>query len=236
MTSSASCLVEGNEIGTNASGTAVPNYNGIDVGVSGGTIGGTTTGDANVIAGNSNYGVNIGTSCLVVGNEIGTNAAGTAVPNKIGIYVGGSGVTIGGTTAAAANVIAGNSEYGVYIDAPCLVEGNEIGTNASGTAVPNIDGIYCCRLGRDDRRDDGRRRQCHRRERGQRLLTSTRPAWWRGTRSGRMRPAFAVPNGEGIVVEGSGGTIGGTTTGDANVIAGNTGYGVAHLRALPGRG
>ena len=87
--------------------------------------------------------------------------------------------TIGGTTAAAANVIAGNSKYGVDIGASCLVEGNEIGTNASGSAVPNLDGIF---------------------------------------------------------VVGSGGTIGGTTTAAANVISGNSNYGVDIERILPGRG
>ncbi len=46
----------------------------------------------------------------------------------------------------------------------------------------------------------------------------------------------AVSNRTGIFVGGSGATIGATTTGDANIISGNTNYGVVVRRALPGRG
>ncbi len=48
------------------------------------TIGGTTTGAANVISGNADYGISALESCLIEGNKIGTNAAGTAaVPNTL---------------------------------------------------------------------------------------------------------------------------------------------------------
>ncbi len=77
------------------------------------------------------------TNDSVIGCYIGTNAAGTAaVANDTGIYVGGSGATIGGTATGAGNVISGNASHGVLIDASsCLVVGNEIGTNAAGTAA-----------------------------------------------------------------------------------------------------
>ena len=221
----APCLMEGNEIGTNAAGSAVPNGDGINVGGSGGTIGGTTTGDANVISGNSGYGVKIDASCLVVGNDIGTNASGTAVPNEFGIGVFGSGGTIGGTTTAAANVIAGNSEFGVLIDAACLVEGNDDRDECVRLRRTERRRHLCWPLGRDDRRDDDRRRQCHRRELGLRRLHQ-RACLFEGNEIGTNASGTAVPNLYGIGVGGSGGTIGGTTTGDANVISGNTVYGV----------
>ncbi len=131
-------------IGTNAAGTAaVDNGTGIYVGGSGATIGGATTGDANVISGN-NYGVDIdASSCLVVSNKIGTNADGAAtVENGYGIYVDGSGATIGGSTAGAGNIICGSLNDGIYIGASsCLVVGNDIG-NAAGNAMANLYGIY----------------------------------------------------------------------------------------------
>ncbi len=129
----------GNDIGTNAAGTAaVANGQyGIDVAVSGATIGGTTTGAGNIISGNSDDGVDIDASCLVEGNDIGTNAAGTAaVANgQDGIYVDFPGATIGGTTTGAGNLIFGNTSCGVYIGASCLVQGNTIFDNLVGVSV-----------------------------------------------------------------------------------------------------
>ncbi len=147
-----SCLVEGNDIGTNGTGTLT--VGGIDVVASGATIGGTAAGAGNVISGNDTSGVVIaGSSCLVEGNEIGTNAAGTAAVANAdsGIYVIASGATIGGTAAGAGNVISGNSYGGLAIDASCLVEGNKIGTNAAGTAAlaNNNYGIYIDGYGSD---------------------------------------------------------------------------------------
>ena len=159
-------------IGTNAAGTtAVANGSGIYIGGSGATVGGTATGAGNVISGNSNDGVTLDASGLVEGNQIGTNAAGSAgVANGTGIYVAGPGDTIGGPAAGAGNVVSGNTDYGLTIDAPCLVEGNEIGTNAAGTA--------------------------------------------------------AVANGSGIYDAGAGATIGGTTTGAGNSISDNSQDGI----------
>ncbi len=131
----APCLVEGNLIGTDPAGTvAVANYDGIHVEASGATIGGTSTGAANIVSGNTETGVYINASCLVEGNLIGTNAAGTAaVANGDGISAA-KGATIGGTSIGAANIISGNT-FGVEIGGSCLVEGNLIGTNAAGTAA-----------------------------------------------------------------------------------------------------
>jgi parallel beta-helix repeat protein len=147
--SGSSCLVEGNLIGTNAAGTsAVGNIAGVQVRISGqeATIGGTTARAGNVISGNNQAGIYIfGSSCLVEGNLVGTNSAGAgAVGNgaaeDAGIAVEGSsqGTTIGGTTAGAANVISGNINGGLALGRACVVEGNRIGTDSTGTEpVPN---------------------------------------------------------------------------------------------------
>ena len=143
-------LVAGNYIGTDISGTVglgnglIPGYAGLYITAGGNTIGGTIAGAGNVISDNGTYGIRIQNSTasgnLVAGNEIGTNAAGTAaLPNAIyGIFIDlAIDNTIGGTVAAAANVISGNRNDGINIDDGTgnLVEGNEIGTTAAGTAA-----------------------------------------------------------------------------------------------------
>ncbi|HZQ66186.1 MAG TPA: hypothetical protein VFA66_13275 [Gaiellaceae bacterium] len=144
-------VIEGNYIGTDASGaTAVPiSVYGIDVlGGVGNTIGGTTAAARNVVASSGLFGIRIdgtgglgsgGVSNVVQGNYVGTNAAGTgALPNAVGIELdGASKNTIGGKTAGAANVISGNTNDGIsFADASSdnTVAGNRIGTNAAGSA------------------------------------------------------------------------------------------------------
>src|SRR6202043_778681 len=101
--------------------------------------------ERNIISGNG-FGVEVdqtgaggSAGTVVAGNFVGTDATGTfAVPNTYGIGLAGgaSSITIGGTTAAARNIISGNKVYGVRISDSGtnanVVEGNLIGTNASG--------------------------------------------------------------------------------------------------------
>ncbi len=150
-------LIEGNQIGVNAAGTAaLPNLGiGIDIfgGATSNTVGGSTTAAANVVSGNQGNGengINItgpGTSGNVIeGNHVGVDAAGT-----IAIANSGSGIvitsssdnTIGGTTSAAGNVISGNQGIGVFLYGSGtnsnLLTGNRIGTDVSGTiALGNV--------------------------------------------------------------------------------------------------
>ncbi len=134
-------LVERNRIGTSSMGsTALPNGTGIllDSGAVSNTIGGTDTGDGNLISGNTDVGVRIlDSDNLVEGNRIGTDSTGAfALANLAGLSVGSSGNTIGGTAPGAGNLISGNSVDGIYIFAPDnLVEGNSMGTNAAGSAA-----------------------------------------------------------------------------------------------------
>jgi hypothetical protein len=137
-------VVEGNYIGTNASGTAaLGNVIGVSVE---GLIGGTAPGAGNLISGNQ-IGVNIGagnaSQTVVQGNLIGTDASGTSALGNTqeGIFLydvsgaNADSALIGGTTAAAGNVISGNSigiDAGVN-GAGVLIEGNYIGTDITGT-------------------------------------------------------------------------------------------------------
>jgi len=149
-------VVEGNLIGTDATGAAaLPNqFGGVEIATSAGDrIGGTTAAARNVISGNGHNGRGQGvlifgddTSGEVVeGNFIGTDAAGTAaVPNlEFGVVlVGGTGNHVGGTDPGAGNVVSGNGGIGIgvtvgrgNVPAQNVVQGNLVGTDASGGAA-----------------------------------------------------------------------------------------------------
>ncbi|HEV3083012.1 MAG TPA: hypothetical protein VGY66_24720, partial [Gemmataceae bacterium] len=139
-------LVEGNYVGTDASGSVpVANFDGIALSGTGNTIGGAAAGAGNVISGNVRIGVAMGFAFndVVEGNLIGVNAQGTGrlTNGSFGILAAEcSGDTIGGTTAGAGNVIGGLSGDGIEIDdsgAPDgtnanVVEGNFLGTDPTG--------------------------------------------------------------------------------------------------------
>ncbi len=150
-------IVQGNFLGTDASGTtALGNVsNGIRItnGPIGTAVGGLLPGAGNIISGNLEVGLvfELGTSAnLVEGNFIGTDVTGsTSLGN------GGAGIviedapdnTIGGTTTGASNLISGNLDDGIFIAGASatnnLIQGNHIGTQANGVdALGNAgDGI-----------------------------------------------------------------------------------------------
>ena len=139
----ASCLVEGNEIGTTPSGSAaVPNrFDGVLCYAPGATIGGSTVGAANVISGNLGDGIDIDEPCLVEGNDVGADRTGAIpVPNQgIGVYLyAGSAVATTIGAAGAGNLIAFNVGPGVAT-APGTT-GSTIRFNAIfGNGGPGID-------------------------------------------------------------------------------------------------
>jgi CHRD domain/Calx-beta domain len=146
--------IQGNYIGTNATGTgALNNASGIFLGTSNNVIGGTTPAARNLIAGRD-AGILMqvdGTSGNVIqGNYFGTDVTGMASleTGNYGIHIVGSSSnnTIGGTSPEARNVLSGNG-WGLAIATSSgtptnnLVQGNYIGVAADGlTPLPNRDG------------------------------------------------------------------------------------------------
>ena len=153
-------LVQGNLIGTNASGTALlsnaasaPSQAGIFLfEATDDTIGGTTSASRNVIAGSTDgiyIGNNPGPSRTVIqGNLIGTDVSGSHLlgNTRAGITVWAKNNNlIGGPALGATNVISGNSMMGIQIRAGAsgnVIQDNYVGADISGTsAIPNLDGI-----------------------------------------------------------------------------------------------
>jgi uncharacterized repeat protein (TIGR01451 family) len=143
-------VVLGNFIGTDLAGdaaifTAGTSTRGVnEVGVfvndaPGNTIGGSTPAARNVIGGEA-AGVELlapgAFANFVAGNYIGIDATGTrAIGNTIGVLVDGASVNaIGGNSANLGNVISGNFQVGVRIDGSSEIQvaGNLIGLDASG--------------------------------------------------------------------------------------------------------
>lgn len=151
--------VLGNYIGLNAAGNAaLPVFQGIFVGSSNNTIGGTTPAARNVIVANGQGGIVIqpGGAFATSGNVVQGNYVGTDTSGNVGLAVADHGIVIfnssnnnliGGTTPGAGNVISG-SRFGFRIDgfsassgppSGNIVQGNFIGVGADGsTPVPNL--------------------------------------------------------------------------------------------------
>ncbi len=215
-------IVEGDYIGTDPAGDALGNDSGLSqaggvliVAASGNTIGGTASGDRNVISENVGDGLDIEYSGLTIlgghqlaggnltvaipmdnvveGNFIGTNPSGTAALPNTGAglsIIGGSDNTIGGAASGAGNVISGNGADGVDI---------------SGTAFTySHNPFQYALISADDNIVEGN-------------FIGTNPG---GT--------AALPNtGAGLsIVGGSNNTIGGAASGAGNVISGNGADGV----------
>ncbi len=124
-------VIEGNFIGTDASGTLARGNSGIAVELRnpnsfGNLIGGSQPGQGNVISaatgpGTGNHGIALFSTFFnqVQGNLIGTDVTGTNALGNLGcgIYVtnGASANLIGGTNGGAGNMIACNNQQGAWI-------------------------------------------------------------------------------------------------------------------------
>lgn len=149
--------IVGNLIGLNATGTAaIPNTGtGIfledqDLPFSGVprlgpiTLGGSSAGAGNVIAGHGNGVIARAVGTRFLGNFIGTDITGTvALPNIFGVEISTvngfeSTATVGGLGATEGNVIAGNSSDGVRLFlATATFLGNRIGVAANDAPLGN---------------------------------------------------------------------------------------------------
>lgn len=83
-----------------------------------------------------------GSQLQVYGNYIGTRIDGSALAGNgnsgCGVRAGFSSARIGGTQPWQRNLLSGNGGAGVYAIGPVVMEGNLVGTDASGTtAIPN---------------------------------------------------------------------------------------------------
>jgi len=247
-------LVQGNLIGTNAGGTAGVGNGGSGVFISGGatnnTIGGTAAGARNVISSNSNDGVEMRDANtngnFVQGNYLGTDITGALDLGNNGpgvlIMTGASNNTIGGTAAGAGNLISGNGNRGVFIQnvgtSGNLIQGNFIGTNASGNAgVGNTNGGIVISQGTTNNTVGGAAAGTRNLISGnigpgvliQGTVTSGNLVQgnYIGTNAAGTA-AIANQNGSGVEVFNgtTNNTIGGTAPGAGNVISGNGGHGV----------
>ena len=104
-------------------------------GTPGVTIGGTATGDGNIISANPTAGIGLDantTGALIEGNRIGTDISGmNPIGNGNGIQIDGGSFdnTIGGTAVGAGNTIAFSTGIGVDVDATAGT-GNAIRLNS----------------------------------------------------------------------------------------------------------
>ncbi len=237
--------VLGDMIGTDATGSnALPNGgNGVTIasGAASNTIGGTESGEGDLISGNTGDGVDVsgtGTSQNnVEGNRIGTNVSGTvALSNVIGVNVFSSATnnTIGGTEAGAGNLISGNSTDGVDVSGAGSsqndVEGNFIGTDASGTlALGNMNGVQVFNAASGNTiggTEAGAGNEIS--GNGGTGVAISGANTSQNNVEGNIIGVVALGNGVGVQVFGgaTGNTIGGTEAGAPNVISGNANDGV----------
>ena len=136
--SAANNSIRGNYIGTDAAGvTSAANQSAlyIENTATGTTVGGTTSGERNVISGNTQGIYSFGTGDVISANYIGVTENGNSalVNSSFNVQLAGTTQTLGGSTAGHRNVISG----GVFLPNSTggVVKGNYIGTNAAGTAA-----------------------------------------------------------------------------------------------------
>jgi hypothetical protein len=228
-------VVQGNYVGTNATGTAAVPCSlsagvcayavgpaGIEASGGGDFIGGTATGSGNLLSGittneSNGYGLwSDGGNDLIQGNKIGTSATGSgAIPNTAaGAYLDGGGDILGGTSAPAGNVIEHNAGWGVTTDVgPNYVEGNTIDANGSygvnSTAAEDMIGGPTASAGNEiGSNGDG-------------ILFTGGLSFAQNNLIGISRTAASIPNADGIDVQTSPGVVVAS-----NTIANNTGAGV----------
>jgi uncharacterized repeat protein (TIGR01451 family) len=246
-------IIEGNYIGTDATGSAaLGNLYGVTVqsGAVGTMIGGDQQGTGNLIASNNGDEIRLVDTMphsklqtVVWGNLIGTDKTGAVV-----LPHGGSGVTmletdnntVGGSGPGQRNVISTGSHAGVNIqgaDSGNIIQGNFIGTDVTGsTALGNYDGVLFAG-GASDNTVGGAAAGAGNIISGSTDIgvhievSGTTNIVVEGNFVGIDRTGkIALPNTNyGVLIERSAtnNTIGGIASGAGNLIAGNSGLGLA---------
>ena len=225
--------IVGNFVGTDPTGTMSVNSNGdmIRLNGSGNMIGGTAPADRNIVAGGG-FGLfaqSDASNTVIQGNYFGVDVSGNvALPSAVeGIAMNTSGNTIGGSAAGAGNVIAAGGFDNIVLrnGANNLVQGNLIGTNATGTAaLGGLNGIAGFSAGNAtivgnliSGVSNG-------------IFVSETTSGWaiRGNKIGTdINGTLAIPNGFGVVFNGgTTNSVGGTGAGEGNIIAFNGSDGI----------
>ncbi len=246
LVNSNSNQVKGNWIGVNATGMgAMPNgFSGVvaSSGASFNLIGGLSESDRNLISGNAGAGVAFyhasTVSNDVQGNYIGVDAMGTSsIPNAFGgvLIDAAQSNQVGGNVDGAGNVISGNSVAGVWLTSGAefnTVYQNLVGVDPNGGfAIPNPVGV---------RIDSGANNNFIGATYSRRNVISgnsisgiqisgvgTKLNTVRGNYIGIDAPgAASIPNGAGVILDGSSDSniIGDPLSG--NTVSGNSGPGV----------
>jgi parallel beta-helix repeat protein len=239
-TNTAGTTILGNYIGTAATGESALSTNspGICIfdGASGITIGGLN-GGRNVISGNMSQGIFLDgvSNVFVMGNYIGTAASGTNVVVNgfpgIEMVNGALNVVIGGTNFGSGNLISGNTGSGITVNgsSKIVIQGNYIGTDASGNKALGNDGPGILTFNNShDLLISGNLISGNLADGA--YLENTHQSVVQGNYIGiNANGSAALPNaysGINILNGASGMTIGGTTTVARNVISGNTYHGI----------
>ncbi|RYX81284.1 DUF11 domain-containing protein [bacterium] len=153
-------IFQNNYIGTNAAGTQALGNGACGIELYSQSDDEAVTNDnsiiGNLISGNGSTqfaGIQIGGTetkgSIIRGNKVGTDVTGTkAVPNGSGgiALTSATNSTVGGTGGGQGNVVSGNNGSGIYMVSGAnsnTIQGNLIGTNATGTAaLPNtVNGV-----------------------------------------------------------------------------------------------
>ncbi len=245
-------IIEGNLIGTDATGS-LDRGNGtygvyVFAGAVGTTIGGTAAGAGNTISGNGSHGVHVEgaatTGTLIQGNYIGLNSAGDAALGNTGDGVSVAfdvpNQVVGGAAAGAGNVISANL-VGIYsLGADNLtIQGNIVGLDATGTVdLGNTGGGI--RVGGDNVVIGGTTTNARNivSGNGQQgiFLDSATGAIVHGNYVGTdISGLFDRGNdSNGVYVSGNDNQIGGSVAGAGNVVSGNTNDGIQTSSSSPG--
>jgi hypothetical protein len=230
--------IAGDVLGMDLTGAILANgADGLAVFGTGNAIGGTTTGDANLISGNTHAGIDlIGDGNVVLGNRLGTDAGGsTSLGNGgDGVIVYSSGNTVGGDTPLAGNLISGNAGNGIdLVGNNNLVEGNLVGTDAAGTvALGNGgDGVIIFSTGNTVGGLTAAAGNVISGNTKNGVEISGNGATGNqvlGNRIGTdLTGTTAIGNGgSGVIVFGASNTIGGVESSAGNIVSGNNQYGI----------
>lgn len=237
--------VLGNWIGPDSTGNAAPaqNQGGVLVEASSVTIGSAAARDRNVISGNPNQGINVldgsASGTTIRGNYIGTNPAGNGMlgNSNTGITTVGPNTVIGGDQPGQGNVISATQGLGIFVSGGTavgtVVYGNFIGTDATGmqdfgntldgiriSAAPNIFIGSSAPGARNIIAGNGGA--------GINIISALATTIHGNFIGSNVTGTAGIANAVGISIDaGTGSLIGDVDTSHQNIIAYNTGHGIA---------